>query len=88
MEKRITHGIKKTQQVGVWRTGKERCRKSVARTEVRLWVRLHGMNWLQNGEKRSKPYRDLHAAVVYNSETFTEVVVLEGGVLEGTITKL
>lgn len=39
-------------------------------------------------ENRSKPDRDLHAVVVYNSETFTEVVVLEGGMLEGTITKL
>jgi len=43
---------------------------------------------LGNGEKISKSYRDLQAAVVCNSETFTEVVVLEGGVLEGTITKL
>lgn len=38
--------------------------------------------------KRSRSYRDLHAAVVCNSETFIEEVVLEGGVLEGTITKL
>lgn len=59
------------------------------RTEMKLWIRLYGMNWLWNGgKKRSKPYRDLHAAVVCNSETFTEVVVLEGGVLEETITKL